>query len=270
MDGGCIWKNPCYRIKWFHRIRTEQRGFSSNLLIRVASSAPFQQPINTLNSHWGVKCSLWKKGGQSNRTHNTTTPPAPSLSSQCFITQLLLEFRSPGAEIKKSKKKKSIIPAGRWECLCPECEIGLKIDLLAGPKQLRTKFGELGKLVWGGGLAGVCAQQQVKKGSCKMNSSNPGQSHLPVTHKPCERRHFVDGEQKQKLFSGCLTDFTKLNNIFFFCVCFFCFANKCAYCAPCALCLGFRMCMTEADVLMLVSHKAQFNLLFMLLLYWWH
>lgn len=61
----------------------------------------------------------------------------------------------------------------------------------------------------------MCAQQQIKKGSCRMNSSNPGQSHLPVTHEPCDRRQFVDGEQKQKLFSGCLTDFTKLNNMFF-------------------------------------------------------
>lgn len=75
----------------------------------------------------------------------------------------------------------------------------------------------------------MCAQQQIKKG---MNSSNPCQSHLPVTHKPCERRQFVVGEQKQKLFSGCLTDFTKLNNICSFA--FVCRFRK-QMCLPCVL-----------------------------------
>lgn len=96
----------CGFTGFVQRNKVEQQGFSSNLPISVASSAPFRQPINTLNSHRRVKRSLCLKkkggGGQSNRTHNTTTPLAPSLSSQCFITQLLLEFRSPEAEIKEN------------------------------------------------------------------------------------------------------------------------------------------------------------------------
>lgn len=101
-----------------------------------------------------------------------------------------------------------------------------------------------------------------------MNSSNPGQSHLPVTHKPCERRQFVDG--KTETFLGMSDGLYETKQYFSLNTLFVCFANKCARCASCALCLGFRVCMTEADALMLVSHKAPFTLLFVLLLYRWH